>query len=265
MKRVITIALVFAAIALAATRVYDIEPYKNVNAWSPYQGYIGQTFIATCDSFVWAEIFIGSQNIPGQYHFEIREGDAQGPLIASGDTNAGPGISYQYVRAYLTHRLNAKVIKGKTYLLKITHSGGDSINYYYNPHNPYKYGQIMLPQGGAGPVHPWDLAARIEGINKVDGPMLGCAIGFSEAMGRSSAYYESLISRAKEAGVPMSREGFYWDRIRDSIQHPFNFYKVDTLVGFVKASVGAKIIGLLAYNSSYAATRTTGDPISAHQ
>jgi len=26
----------------------------------------------------------------------------------------------------------------------------------------------MLPQGGAGPVHPWDLAARIEGINKVE-------------------------------------------------------------------------------------------------
>jgi len=65
-------------ILFGATRVYEIEPYKNCNSWSP-QGppttaYIGQTFIATCDSFVWAEIFIGSQNIPGQYHFEIREG-----------------------------------------------------------------------------------------------------------------------------------------------------------------------------------------------
>jgi len=165
MKRVITIALVFAAIALAATRVYDIEPYKNVNAWSPYQGYIGQTFIATCDSFVWADFFVGAPNDTangGHYNIEIQE-SPNGLWVVRGKAQAG--ISYDYTQAFFTERNpNAKVIKGKTYLLKVTHSGGESINFYYNPHNPYKYGQIMLPQGGAGPVHPWDLAARIEGM-----------------------------------------------------------------------------------------------------
>jgi len=76
MKQAITITLIFAALAMAATRVYDVEPFRNSNAWtlSYPHNWVGQTFIATCDSFVWAEIFIGSQNIPGQYHFEIREG-----------------------------------------------------------------------------------------------------------------------------------------------------------------------------------------------
>ena len=169
MKQAITITLIFAALAMAATRVYDVEPFRNSNAWtlSYPHNWVGQTFIATCDSFLWAEVFIGVPNDTGQYNFRIEEYPSGTP-IAKGNTNAGPGIHYEFVRAYLEHFPNAKVIKGKTYLLKVTHSGGESINFYYNPHNPYKYGQIMLPQGGAGVVHPWDLAARIEGINKVE-------------------------------------------------------------------------------------------------
>jgi len=76
MKKLTIIVVAMICIALGSTRVYEVEPYKNCNGWvagDPLHG-AGQTFIATCDSFVWAEIFIGSQNIPGQYHFEIREG-----------------------------------------------------------------------------------------------------------------------------------------------------------------------------------------------
>ena len=165
MLRYIILMIAVIGILFGATRVYEIEPYKNCNSWSP-QGppttaYIGQTFIATCDSFVWADFFVGAPNDTG-YNVEIYEYPASGLPIFGGYAEGKK--SYEYTKANLQRVGSQRIIKGKQYLLKITNVRGDSINFYYNPHNPYKYGQIMLPQGGAGPVHPWDLAARIEGM-----------------------------------------------------------------------------------------------------
>lgn len=168
MLRYIILMIAVIGVLLGATRVYDIEPYKNCNGWSP-QGppttaYIGQTFIATCDSFVWAELFIGAANDTGQYNFRIEEYQTS-TLIAIGDTNAGPEIYYNYVRAYLEHLPNTKVMKGKTYILKVTHSNGDSINFYYDTRDSYKYGLAIIPNQQPPIPLFWDIAARIEGIN----------------------------------------------------------------------------------------------------
>jgi hypothetical protein len=173
MKWAIIISLVFVAIAVAATRVYDIEPFQNCNGKARE---IGQIFVATCDSFLWAEIFIGAANIPGQYHFEISEYQ-EGTPIAAGNTNAGPGIYYDYVRANLSRVSQEPILKGKTYLLKITHSSGDSINFYYNPNgNVYPYGEIYgpPPQAANG-----DLAARVEGITRIPQDLFGTEINAS--------------------------------------------------------------------------------------
>ncbi len=65
-KIIITIFLMFGII-LSATRVYDIEPFKNCNTWTRREpdNWVGQIFVANCDSFVWVEIFIGAPNDTG--------------------------------------------------------------------------------------------------------------------------------------------------------------------------------------------------------
>ncbi|MDW8114673.1 MAG: hypothetical protein RMJ34_07075 [candidate division WOR-3 bacterium] len=133
MRIKLMILLLTIAFIFAGTRVYDIEPYKNVNAWSPYMGFIGQTFVATCDSFVWAEIFIGARcrHPEGWYYAEISEYPI-GDWVVRGRNIAT--AKYEYARIIFTERnLNVKVKKGRTYFLKITHSNGDSINFYYDP------------------------------------------------------------------------------------------------------------------------------------
>jgi hypothetical protein len=166
MARYIILSIVIIGIVSGATRVYDIEPYRNCNGWSP-QGppttaYIGQTFVAICDSFVWVDMFIGQKCIhpDGNYHVEIWEYPT-GDRIAYGETAAIADYSYAHIP--LTMQTGVKIIKGKQYILKITHSDGDSINFYYNPQDTYKFGVMEI---AGSPQTNCDLAARIEGINK---------------------------------------------------------------------------------------------------
>jgi hypothetical protein len=102
-------------ILVGATRVYDIEPYKNCNGWSP-QGppttaYVGQIFVATCDSFVWVDMFIGAPNDTG-YNVEIHASQG-GQVIFEGYAEGKK--SYDYTRANLRRRSSEPIIKGKTY------------------------------------------------------------------------------------------------------------------------------------------------------
>lgn len=172
---IIILSIAVISIVSGATRVYDIEPYRNCNGWSP-QGppttaYIGQTFIATCDSFVWVDFFVGASNQGNPYRYvaEIFEHPGGVSPVFRGDTWAGQG--YEYVRIQLRRFTQNRIVKGQTYLLKITHSDGDSINFYYDPNDPYpQYGEIQV---GGGRMYPppqnqslCDLAARIEGVNK---------------------------------------------------------------------------------------------------
>jgi hypothetical protein len=163
MKQIISILIMLVSVIFASTRVYDIEPYKNVNAWSPYYGFIGQIFIATCDSFLWAEIFIGAPNDTG-YNVQIIESTTNLP-VAEGYAPGGFKIQYQYTHAPLSRTGLGSITKGKEYLLKITNARGDSINFYYDYNDPYKYGEIKISGGIDNESHPVeviDLAARIE-------------------------------------------------------------------------------------------------------
>jgi hypothetical protein len=174
MKWAIIISLVFVAIALAATRVYDIEPFQNCNGKARE---IGQIFVATCDSFLWVDFFVGAPNDTsndGHYDVEIQE-YPNGLWVVRGRAEAGK--SYEYTPAIFNVRNpNAKVLKGKQYLLKVTHSNGDSINFYYNPNNLYPYGLIYDPPP---PAANSDLAARIEGITRIPQDLFGTEIGMS--------------------------------------------------------------------------------------
>jgi hypothetical protein len=172
MKRILFALFALAAVALAACRQYDVDVYKNLNGrvWGGAgTGGVSQSFTCTADSLLWADIFIGAANDSGrQYQFDILTGP-NGSALYTGDTLAGPDIHYSFVRARL-RPVGPPPIKGETYVLQVTITNAvltDSINWYADPTDPYKYGMFLNPpiQGQSMPL-TWDLCARIEGINR---------------------------------------------------------------------------------------------------
>ena len=61
----VILASVLAVSALAATRAYFVEPKTAANGWSPYQGWVGQTFVANVDSIYYIEWFVGELSAEG--------------------------------------------------------------------------------------------------------------------------------------------------------------------------------------------------------
>lgn len=145
----------------------DVDVCKDVNGIvAGYDG-IAQTFINTCDSLLWVEFFVGAGNARGRYEVQILAlPDYQ--CCYAGEASTGSAIQDTFVRAYLMHLRPEPLLKGDSCLLKITHSYGESINYCYNPTNPYKYGHLVLPgdQPSPPPYENCDLCCRIEGIDK---------------------------------------------------------------------------------------------------
>jgi hypothetical protein len=173
MKRFTLAAAMLTGVAFAACRVYDVDVYRNVNGWTsgpPNVNYVSQSFINVCDSaLTWASLFVGAANDTGHYEFRVLS-YPDGEPIYEGDTLSGPTIHYTYVRADLKHRIGApELIKGKEYVLKVYHSAGESLNYYYSPANPYRYGHLnpqLGDQSHPEEYFPNDLCARIEGLSR---------------------------------------------------------------------------------------------------
>ncbi len=167
MKRIMFALFALAAVASAACRQYDVDVYRNYNRWARGADGVGQSFICTADSLLWADVFIGAANSAGSYALWILPVGSQTPIY-TGAESSGPSVHYQYVRASLTRNLAMpELIKGETYVLKVTLSSqnpNDSLNWYADTTNPYPYGMLSLP-GNTQPLY-WDLCARIEGVNR---------------------------------------------------------------------------------------------------
>jgi hypothetical protein len=168
MRHCLIAVLILMAAASAATRVYDIEPYRNCNgkvAGDQYHG-VSQSFVCTASELLFAEFFVGDSNLGGQYEFDVNEFETG--RSAYHGTKGVAGQHYEYVRCDSLAQL-LPLIKGKEYVLKITHSAGESLNYYYSPANPYKYGHLnpqLGDQSHPEEYFPNDLCARIEGLSR---------------------------------------------------------------------------------------------------
>jgi len=167
MKRILFALLALEGVALAACRIYDVDVYRNVNGRARGADGVTESFTCTADSLLWAELFVGAANSGGQYHFEIQT--PEGQKLYERDTSAGPNINYRFVRADLVPEPGAPpLIKGKEYVLKVTCTApGESLNWYADSTDPYKYGLFLdAPTGGQSQPLLWDLCARIEGVNR---------------------------------------------------------------------------------------------------
>jgi hypothetical protein len=211
-KAELIILLTAVPIAQAGVRIMDVDVYRNVNGWTPQgqQGYVTQTFINTADSIVWADWFVGAANSGGAYEMEVRTLD--GLVLYEGEAPSDPDTNYTYVRADLTHVFGApSLIKGKTYVLKVYHSGGEPINYYSDPTNPYPYGYCIV---GGQDQPGYDLACRIEGANA---PVSSDFFGVNGVVAwLDSVLLDSMLTIMTDAGIKWNREYICWFAMEDS-------------------------------------------------
>ncbi len=236
MKRILIALVALATVASAACRQYDVDVYRDVNGKVPQGENYGvcQRFICTADSLLWAEVFIGAPNSGGSYSFEVRDLTSNQDVY-SGET-AVAGQNYEYVRANLQKHGLEPLIKGKEYVLKVTLSNSaptESLNFYYDPTNPYKYGNIQFPDFGYHPPpEPWepdsDLCCRIEGINR---PVSKEFFGGSDNMPwLDSTRRGRLLSLAESAGVTWIRHGVMLTAL-DSCPDHWNWTNTDPIFG----------------------------------
>jgi hypothetical protein len=120
---VFALACILATAALAATRAYFVEPKAATSAWSAYQGWVGQSFVANVDSIYYLEWFVGDLSSPGRYKFDIIE-KSTSQLVCWGSETV-PGRGWQWLRCS-NFTGDLQFTKGKEYLLKVSHDAGDS-------------------------------------------------------------------------------------------------------------------------------------------
>jgi len=151
-RYVAAILLLVALGAQAATRVYFVEPkelHQGKVAGDEQHG-IRQSFVANVDSIYYIEWFCAEPSAEGEYVFALQEKESGLPMC-EGRAEV-PSIGWQWVKCS-TFTGNLRFTKGKEYLLKVSHSGGDSVNFVYRTDNPYTYGAIEVG-GGWGQPEP---------------------------------------------------------------------------------------------------------------
>jgi len=233
MKRILFALSALAAVASAACRQYAVDVYRDVNgkaAGGQFYG-VSQSFVCTADSLLWAELFVGAANDSGSYHFVIQTPDQQ--ELFHGDADAGVSVHYEYVCAILHPTPGApELIKGETYVLKVTLSSqnpNDSFNWYADSTNPYKYGMFLdaPPQGQSEPLC-WDLAARIEGVNRaVSREFFG--VNGMHCCDWDSTNIDHHYALMDTAGIGTAREVIYW-RLLSPVRGSFNWTVFDPTV-----------------------------------
>lgn len=131
----------------AATRAYFVEPKTAASGWSEpgMTQYVGQTFVANVDSIRYIEWFVGDLGGAGLYQFEIRE-QGTNDLICRGEESI-PARGWQWVRCDSFYQGSQRFTKGKEYLLKVSHSAGESLCFVYRTDNPYGWGEMEVSGG----------------------------------------------------------------------------------------------------------------------
>jgi len=154
MKHISTMLAVLVAIAASETKVYDVPPYQCCNGFTAGvpNAYVAQTFVANVDTLLWAEVFVGKKpSTPGQNGYRVEVLDCGQRLYNGYATDT---LEYVYTRAELAKEPGQpSLVKGKTYTLKVSHTGDQPVNYFYDPTDPYAYGQISVG-GGWGQPEP---------------------------------------------------------------------------------------------------------------
>ncbi len=142
----------------ALVQAYSVVPVKAV--WSgladPEDG-VSQTLTCNFDSLVYVELFCGEQGAGGTYDCEVHDGQT-GARVAH-RRGVVPGQACNWL-AFKDFTVMGTFTKGKVYEFRFTRAGTDSINYFWQDGDPYRYGDIVV---GSESIPGRDLCLRVYG------------------------------------------------------------------------------------------------------
>jgi hypothetical protein len=155
MKQVMLLLLVVASLSYAATKSYDVVPYRNyIGTQEDGEAGVSQYLRNTLDSLCGASVWIGDTFSGDLYKVEVKD-SVTDQLVAD-----NPGRQATQCWAWLDFPLtkHAEPVRGRTYKVVVTRQGGAPISFAYCDTNPYKYGSLSV----GGTAHDsWDLAVWI--------------------------------------------------------------------------------------------------------
>jgi hypothetical protein len=160
MKNFVIALLLVAGAAFPYVVGLHVEPVKaQWSGWALGDENHGVWQSLTCnfDTVVYCELFAGSRGGGGDYYLSVLTNPG-GSQIAS--ANAAGDVDHKWVRFNLAVDYPESIVKGKKLTFKFTRSGGDSIEFYYDSTDQYRYGCLTAPP------HVYatgDLACRVMG------------------------------------------------------------------------------------------------------
>ncbi|MEO0005218.1 MAG: hypothetical protein ABIK49_04365, partial [candidate division WOR-3 bacterium] len=250
MKRVIIAPLVIVGMAMAYLKAYDVQPVKA--QWSGWalgdeNHGVSQTITCNFDSLVRVELFAGNIGSGGQYRVGVLENGSEIMWSTGNQKQDHSWIRFENWSTQVTFT------KGKRYEFKFTRVGQDSIQYYYNPNNPYGYGILIDPNLPDPVPLGWDLCMRIYGkMDRVDSSYWGALVWVRDTV---AARNNNVHGKVKAAGVHMDRIGIPWDWVWTDSLNNFDFTMTDPSVFYSHNTMGCKIIGILGSCPYWASSR----------
>ena len=251
-------ALVLMSLVLSSAygyvTAYHVEPVKaSWSGWTTLQNNsVSEVITCNFDEPIYAEYFTGTAT-GQQYQVQLLRFDDPPVVVAEG--NAYENRSHVWVRCSLDVLRPDLVTKGKLYEVRWTLSSGpDSLMYYYDSTDCYKYGGMAV--GSQVPIpNPNDLACRVYGrLDAIAADwwavVPGCPWNHPEQLSTWRERMETL--GVKRAGFIM-----YWDVI-ETTKGTFDFdsyYHHDTVAAWLHDSVGCALDARPVHCPAWASSR----------
>ncbi len=248
--------LLMPALVMAATKMYDVVPYRNCVAQARPDEEISQSFINVVDSLTVISVWVGDAGDTSK-HFEIQVRDSvTSELIAQTKVGgAQPTWNWSWMLCSLVTTNGKRPIRGRTYRATLTRQNGVAISYAYDPReSTYAYGCMSV---GATRHPSEDLAMRVYGACA---PLGDFALGMNANLewyngNGDTAYWQDVLDSLKSSGVRWLRgHPAWWDGI-SSDSATWDFDLPDSIVDSCLVD-SLDIIHVLCYSAPWASACT---------
>ena len=235
MRTTVTVAVVaLMAVSMASgnLRAYAIDPVRA--DWSgkadPEDG-VSEILTINFDEPITASLFCGSPGAGGSYNVDIYAYPGGVNPLAHGDT-ISPG-DHKWATCTLYVDEPDSFIKGRQVEVRWTRSGADSIQYYYDSTDRYKYGEMpndIVP-------NPTDLCMRLYGRMDTVDDRWWASVNFG-----NEPNVDTALARADAIGIKWLRDDLEKMHAWEDDTHPaMNIYR--------RYEDRYNVLGILCYGS----------------
>ncbi len=251
--RGVALLLAIAGVAFPFVVGYHVEPAKTQwSGWTSHQAPNNRVSeILTCDfdSLSYVELFAGAKGNGGAYTATVFEGKSQ-LMTSPGDEVPERG----WVR-FDNWNTRVAFARAKQYEIRFTRSGGDSIQFYYDRTNPYKYGE--MPNDIVS--NPADLCMRVYGrMNPVDSTDFGADdVSWWYSLKDETLAFKLARFRddVLESKVRTVRFDLDWNVVQYDGRDKWHWWLVDSQMRGIRADLGCKPLADLYQTAGWASAR----------